>query len=55
MMVDGRARDLRRIHDPRLRPAAGAGTKSAMPIAARFLDVFNVFLFVRQLVGGERE
>jgi FtsH-binding integral membrane protein len=33
----------------------GAGTKSAMPIAARFLDVFNVVLFVRQLVGGERE
>jgi FtsH-binding integral membrane protein len=33
----------------------GAGAESAVPIAASiFLDVFNVFLFVLQLFGGER-
>jgi FtsH-binding integral membrane protein len=33
-----------------------AGIDSAVPIAASiFLDVFNVFLFMVQLFGGERD
>jgi FtsH-binding integral membrane protein len=32
-----------------------AGIESAVPIAASiFLDIFNVFLFMLQLFGGER-
>jgi uncharacterized protein len=34
----------------------GAGAESAVPLAASIvLDIFNVFLFVLQLFGGERE
>jgi modulator of FtsH protease len=33
-----------------------AGVESAVPIAASiFLDIFNVFLFMVQLFGGERD
>jgi uncharacterized protein len=33
-----------------------AGAESAVPIAASiFLDVLNVFLFLLQLFGGERD
>ena len=50
------ARDLRRVHDLRLQPAAPSSDDGAVLIAASiFLDVFNVFLLLLDLFGGTRE